>query len=189
MGLVPGESHYGSLMVTFHSVRWVPVLGLAIVAVVGAGCDRPVAGSARPASNWHPPTTTTPAPTTTTVPTVPATAADGNDYATCATRTCEVSVSGPVDIRIGGSAPGTLSIKDVTGDAVDFTLSLDDGESADGTLKPGCDATTVGGGGMSGSFGGTDTNCSQAPTAVPGSVTFEMPAAANGVAIIWIAIA
>ena len=174
-------------MVTFQRLRWVPMLGLAIVAVVVAGCDRPVAGSARPVSNWHPPTTTTAPPTTTAAP---ATAADGSDYAACATRTCEVSVSGPVDIRIGGSAPGTLSITAVTGDAVDFTLSLDDGEGANGTLKPGCDVTTVGGGGMSGSFGGEDDqNCStQPPTAVPGAITFEMPAAANGVAIIWIAI-
>jgi hypothetical protein len=169
--------------------RWGVVLALAIGTVVVAGCDRTVAGLAEPAPGWHPkPTTTSPPPPTTTAP---ATAADGTDYAACATRTCQVSVSGPVDIRFGGSAPGTMSISKVYGDAVDFTLTLDDGESANGTLKPGCDATTVGGGGMSGSFGSpSDTDCaSQAPTAVPGTVTFEMPSAANSVAIIWIAIA
>jgi hypothetical protein len=99
-------------------------------------------------------------------------------------------VSGPVDIRIGGSAPGTFSVKDVNGDSVDFTLRLDDGENADGTLKPGCGAATIGGGGMSGSFGAdSGSDCAtQPPTPVPGAVTFEMPSAANGVAVIWIAI-
>jgi hypothetical protein len=170
--------------------RWVAVLALVIGTVVVAGCDRTVTGSAEPTPGWHPkPTTTTMTPPTTT--TAPPTAADGADYAACATRTCQVSVSGPVDIHFGGSAPGTMSIAKVYGDAVDFTLTLDDGESANGTLKPGCDAATVGGGGMSGTFGGTqDTDCAtQAPTATPGTVTFEMPSAANSVAIIWIAIA
>lgn len=169
--------------------RWSVALALVIGTVVVAGCDRTVAGLAEPVPGWHPrPTTTVPPPTTTTAP---ATAADGTDYAACATRTCQVSVSGPVDIRFGGSAPGTMSISKVYGDAVDFTLTLDDGESANGTLKPGCDATTVGGGGMSGSFGSpSDTECAtQAPTATPGTVTFEMSSAANSVAIIWIAIA
>ena len=166
--------------------RWGAVLALVIGAVVVAGCDRAVVGRAEPTAGWHP----KPAATTVTAP-PPPTAADGISYAACATRTCQVSVSGPVDIRFGGSAPGTLSIAKVYGDAVDFTLTLDDGESANGTLKPGCDATTVGGGGMSGTFGGTqDTDCAtQAPTATPGTVTFEMPSAANSVAIIWIAIA
>ena len=100
-------------------------------------------------------------------------------------------MSGPVDIHFGGSAPGTMSITKVYGDAVDFTLALDDGENANGTLKPGCGAMTIGGGGMSGSFGADgDTECAtQAPTAVPGAVTLEMSSAANSVAVIWIAIA
>ena len=170
---------------------WRAVLpALAVVAVV-AGCDRDIAGSARAARPPHPTTTTT--TTTTTVPTTaaaPATAADGTNYAACATRTCEIGVSGPVNIRIGGSAPGMLAISSVSLDAVVFTLTLDDGESADGTLKPGCDATTLGGGGMSGTFGSPgDADCaSTPPDAVPGAVTFEMPAASGGVAIIWIAI-
>lgn len=173
--------------------RWGAVLALLIGTVAVAGCDRTVAGLAEPVPGWHPKptTTTTPATTPPTTTTAPPTAADGTDYAACATRTCQVSVSGPVDIRFGGSAPGTMSISKVYGDAVDFTLTLDDGESANGTLKPGCDATTVGGGGMSGTFGSpSDADCaSQAPSTEPGTVTFEMSSAANSVAIIWIAIA
>lgn len=166
-------------------MRWIALPVLAAVAVV-AGCDREVAGSARAASTPHPTTTTT----TTTTTAAPATAADGTNYAACATRTCQIAVSGPVDVRIGGSAPGTLSISSVSGDAVVFTLTLDDGESANGTLKPGCGATTVGGGSMSGSFAAPgDTACATTPPdAVPGAVTFEMPAASGGLAIIWIAI-
>jgi hypothetical protein len=167
--------------VTIQRRRWVALPVLAAVAVV-AGCDREVAGTARPASTPRPTTTTT-----TTAP--PATAADGTNYAACATRTCEIGVSGPVNIRIGGSAPGTLAISSVSADSVVFTLTLDDGQSANGTLKPGCDATTLGGGGMSGTFGSPDTDCAATPpTAVPGAVTFEMPAASGRVAIIWIAI-
>lgn len=168
-------------------MRWLALPALVAAAVV-AGCDRDVAGSARAASTPHPTTTTTTTAATTTA--APATAADGTDYAACATRTCEIAVSGPVDVRIGGSAPGTLSISSVSADAVVFTLTLDDGESANGTLKPGCDATTVGGGSMSGSFAAPgDSECvTTPPDAVPGAVTFEMAAMSGGLAIIWIAI-
>lgn len=173
-------------MVIFQRMCWIAPLALVVVAVV-AGCDRPVAGAARPAPERPSATHTTTSPPTTTAL---VTAADGTNYAACATRTCEISVSGPVDITIGGSAPGTLSVTGVHGDAVDFTLTLDDGESANGTLKPGCDETTLGGGSMSGTFGGEDdTSCAtQPPSATPGTVTFVMPSAANGVAVIWIAI-
>lgn len=165
-------------MVMSRPARWAAVLALAFVMV---GCDRPVAGTARAVPDWHPPTTTIAPPTM---------AADGDTYAVCATRTCEVSIDGPVSIRVGGSVPGTFAVTAISGNKVDFTLDLDDGGNASGTLVPGCDVSSIGDGSTSVSSGGrNDTSCyTQAPAAVPGMVTFEMPAVNKGVAIIWIAI-
>jgi uncharacterized membrane protein YgcG len=133
-----------------------------------------------------PTTSRTTTSTTTTTTTAPATAADGADYASCATRSCEVAVSAPVDIRFGGSVPGALSITGVSPDGVNFDLTLDNGGGGNGTLKPGCSAFSFGGGGGSGSLGGPNTECTEPPPGQPGTVTLQMPAMTNGTAILRI---
>lgn len=157
---------------------------MVALAFLAVGCDRAVMGTARAMPGWRPP-----APTTTTVA-PPTMAADGDTYSACATRTCEVSVSGPVSIRVGGSEPGTFAVTGISGNKVDFTLDFDDGGNASGTLVPGCDVSSIGAGSTSVSSSGPgDTSCyTKAPAAVPGMVTFVMPSVTKGVAIIWIAI-
>lgn len=158
--------------------------GLALVAVlILTSCGNEPTAAPAPTTSRTTTSTTSAAPTTTTAP---ATAADGADYASCATRSCEVAVSGPVDIRFGGSVPGALSITGVSPDGVNFDLTLDNGGGGNGTLKPGCSAFSFGGGGGSGSLGGPNTECSQPPPAQPGTVTLQMPAMTNGTAILRI---
>ena len=97
-----------------------------------------------------------------------------------------MAVSGPVDIRFGGSVPGTLSITKVSPDGVDINVIMDNGGGGNGTLKPGCSSFAFGTGGGSGSFGGPDSDCAQPPPAQPGSVTLQMPAMTGDTAIMRI---
>lgn len=169
------------------------VLCLVVAALALTGCTERSAAPAPTTTHTTTMTTTTTstsAATTTTTQTTPTAAADGVGYAVCASRSCEVTVSGPVDIRVGGSVPGTLSITRVGPDGVDISLALDSGGGGDGTLKPGCSAFSFGaGGGGSGSFGGADSDCAQPPASQPGSVTLQLPAMTGGTAILRIVIA
>ncbi|WP_030432096.1 hypothetical protein [Allokutzneria albata] len=161
---------------------------LAALAMTGcAGGPPPPPASQVPTATG----TTTTAPTTTTTTTTaaatPTAAADGADYKVCATRSCEVAVSKPVEIRFGGSAPGKLSIKKVAAGEVDFDLALNRGGGGSGTLKPGCSAFSFGGGGGFGSFGGPNAECAaKMPDARPGSVTLQLPGMGEGTAILRI---
>lgn len=171
-----------SEVMTSRNVLRAGLVAAAALTLAGCGVER--TGAPSPTSFN---TTTTSAEPTTTTPAAPATAADGTNYGVCANRGCEVAVSGPVDIRFGGMVPGMLSITKVAPDGVDVNVTMDDGGGGNGTLKPGCSAFSFGGGGGgSGSFGGPASNCSQAPEAVPGSVTLQMPALTDGTAIMRI---
>lgn len=166
------------------------LVAAALVAVLASCGDEPSAAPAPTTSRTTTATTTstssvTPTTTSATGPALTA-AADGVDYASCASRSCEVAVSGPVDIRFGGSVPGTLSITRVAPDGVDINVILDNGGGGNGTFKPGCSAFSFGGGGGSGSLGGPNSDCAQPPPAQPGTVTLQLPAMADGTAIMRI---
>jgi uncharacterized membrane protein YgcG len=156
----------------------------ALVAVLTLTSCGSEPSAAPPTTASH--TTTTTTSTSSAAPTAPTTAADGVDYTVCASRSCEVAVSGAVDIRFGGSVPGTLSITRVAPDEVDINVIMDNGGGGNGTLKPGCSSFSFGAGGGSGSFGGPDSDCAQPPPAQPGAVTLQMPAMTSGTAILRI---
>ena len=163
--------------------------GVLVLTLTGCGVQR--TGAPSPTSFNTTTTTTETTETTTTTPTQtgPTVAADGTNYGVCASRSCEVAITGPVDIRFGGSVPGTLSITKVSPDGVDINLTTDIGGGGSGTLKPGCSAFAFGGsGGGSGSFGAPDSDCTQPPAATPGSVTLQMPAMKDGTAILRIVV-
>jgi len=163
------------------------VAGALVASLTLAGCgSEPAAGPAPTTRTTATNTTTSSTTPTTTTATAPATAADGVDYPVCATRSCEVAVSGPVDIPFGGSVPGTVSVTNVTQDGVDLVVAMDNGAGGSGTLKPGCSSFAFGGGGGSGSFGGPDSECTQPPAAQPGAVTLQLPAMTGGTAILRI---
>ena len=158
--------------------------GALIVVLAGCGGPAPAAPITSQAT-----TTTSTAPTTTTTKSVLAAAADGVNYAACASRSCEVTVSKPVGIRFGGSAPGTLSITKVAPDGVDIDLTLRKGGGGSGTLKPGCSTFVFGSAGGSGSLAGPNTDCAtKPPSAQPGVVTVQLPAMIDGTAILRIVI-
>ncbi|WP_158848843.1 hypothetical protein [Saccharothrix deserti] len=145
------------------------ITGGLLAAMVAAGCGT-VSGTAVPA-----PTTTT----TTTTPPAP-TAADGTDYAACADGTCEVAVSGPVDIALGGSAgPGTFSVRTMHADGIDFEVSLAQ-SGGRGTLKGHCTLSFHPGGGGS--------SCSNKPGPPPtpkaGVLAVQMVGVTAGTAVL-----
>jgi hypothetical protein len=191
-GPVPESRFMVTGMTIFSCVLRTAVPALAVVPIL-AGCATEH-GAAQPPAGIAPSsaaTKTTTQPTTTV--TAPPTAANGTDYATCASGSCEVAVSGPVDIRFGGAGAGTLSITSVGPGGVDFNLNQDAGESANGTLKPGCGtASFAAAGGMSGTFGSAtsdSTSClHQWPAAEPDAVTLQMPAVIGNTAILRIVI-
>jgi hypothetical protein len=157
----------------------------AVLTLTGCGSEpsaAPTASRTKTATS----TSSATATTTSATATAPIAAADGVDYGLCASRSCEVAVSGPADIRFGGSVPGTLSITRVAPDEMDINVVLDNGGGGSGTLKPGCSSFAFGGGGGSGSFGGPNSDCAQPPPAQPGAVTLQMPAMAGGTAILRI---
>jgi uncharacterized membrane protein YgcG len=157
----------------------------AVLTLTSCGTEPSPTASQKTTATTTSTTSATPTTTTTTA-TAPATAADGVNYPVCAGRSCEVAVSGPVDIRFGGSVPGTLSITRVAPDEVDINVILDNGGGGNGTFKPGCSAFSFGGGGGSGSLGGPESDCTQPPPAQPGTVTLQMPAMTDGTAIMRI---
>ncbi|MEU4765221.1 hypothetical protein AB0H12_18380 [Actinosynnema sp. NPDC023794] len=149
--------------------------GGLLAALATAGCG-PVSGTAVPAPMTATTTTTT---TTTTTPPAP-TAADGANYAACADGTCEVALSGPVDIPLGGAAgPGTFAVRAVLADGIEFELTSAIGGGS-GSLKGHCTATFVpGGGGMS---------CSNKPSPPPepraGVLAVQMVGVVDGTAVV-----
>jgi hypothetical protein len=102
-----------------------------------------------------------PVPTATkTTPPLPR-AADGTRYRACKDGNCEVAVSRPVKIRLGGHAgPGALSVKKVISDGVNFDLTLPGG-GGNGSLKGHCTVTF-----RIGSAGGT-LSCPVKPAGPP----------------------
>lgn len=160
----------------------------AVLTLTSCGTEQSPTAAQTTTATTTSTTSAEPATTTTTATaTAPATAADGVNYPVCASRSCEVAVSAPVDIRFGGSVPGTLSITRVAPDEVDINVVLDNGGGGgNGTFKPGCSAFSFGGGGGSGSLGGPESDCTQPPPAQPGTVTLQMPAMTDGTAIMRI---
>jgi hypothetical protein len=161
------------------------VFGILVAALTLTACGATPAPKATPSAR---PSTAAPSPTPSPTPAAgPTKAADGRNYRVCASRSCEVAITGPVKIRFGGSVPGRLSIKKVSADGVDFDVSLSDGSSGNGTLKGGCSAFSFGGGGGFGTFGGDNSNCATGlPQARPGSVTLQVPTLRGGTAIMRI---
>ncbi|MCE6996028.1 hypothetical protein LZG04_14620 [Saccharothrix sp. S26] len=148
--------------------RWLLVGGL-VAALAAAGCGT-VPGTAVPA-----PTTTT---TTTTAP--PPTAADGADYAACADGTCEVALTGPVDIAVGSSTgPGTFKVLAVREDGIEFDVDLPH-SGGHGTLKGYCTLTFTPGGGGS--------RCSNQPLPPPqpqtGVLAVQLVGVTGGTAVV-----
>ncbi|ONI90912.1 hypothetical protein ALI22I_10785 [Saccharothrix sp. ALI-22-I] len=144
------------------------IAGGLLAAMTAAGCGT-VSGTAVPA-----PTTTT------TTPPPPPTATDGTDYAACADGTCEVAVSGPVDIALGGSAgPGTFSVRTMHADGIDFEVTLAQ-SGGSGTLKGHCTLSFVPGGGGS--------SCSTKPSPPPapraGVLAVQMVGVTDGTAVL-----
>ena len=124
--------------------------GGVLAALVTAGCGT-VSGTAVPGS-----TTTT---TTITTTSPPPTAADGANYAACADGTCEVALTGPVDIAVGGSTgPGTVKVLAVREEGIDFEVDLPR-SGGRGTLEGFCTLTFTPGGGGS--------RCSNTPSPPP----------------------
>ena len=135
--------------------------GVLLAALLAAGCasdpgGEPVGGgkpsgggkaSGKPAATESPRNPSSRPPTSAPAP-PPLTASDGTDYSACAGGTCEVAVSGPVDVPVAG---GTFTVKKVTpGDGVTFTLESDFG-GGNGTVKGRCGTVLnfyPGGGGM-----------------------------------------
>ncbi|WP_051897957.1 hypothetical protein [Sciscionella sediminilitoris] len=171
-----------------------------LAALVTSGCSGGAGTAQAPHSSAAPSTSSSPPSRSAAPSSVAPTAADGTDYAACAGRSCEVQVSAPVKIRVGGSAPGRLAVTKVRADSVDIDLTLSDGGGGNGTLKPGCSTFVFhssGGGsgtlGGSGSLGGSGTFASpgqgcgtEKPTAEPGAVTVQLPAIQDGKAILRI---
>ncbi|MET0133159.1 MAG: hypothetical protein ABW215_06150 [Kibdelosporangium sp.] len=126
---------------------WGHVLLAGLLVTAATGCNAET-GTALPAQTT---TTTTTASATAALPsaTAPAMATDGVNYAACGDGNCEVVVSGPAEIPVGGSlGAGTLSVTAVNADGIDFKLALGAGSSS-GSLKGNCMLTFVRGGGGS----------------------------------------
>ncbi|MGC7096857.1 hypothetical protein ACPZ19_19470 [Amycolatopsis lurida] len=107
------------------------------------------------------------------------TAADGRDYATCADGTCEVLVSGPVEIALGGTAGiSKLVVQAVEGDGIRFETQ---GEgTSSGSLSTNCISTFYENGGGS--------SCSTAPREAPaptdGVVAMQLASVRDGTAVL-----
>lgn len=148
---------------------------LAALAVAGCGAE---SGSGSAASPHPTPTATktaSPAPT----------AADGTRYSACKDGNCEVAVSKPVKIRLGGRiGSGTLSVTKVLSDGVKIDLTLPGG-GGEGSIKGHCTSTfhiQSAGGGLS---------CPVRPSGPPepqaGDFAIQLVAVTGGTAILRLA--
>ncbi|MFB9830631.1 hypothetical protein [Actinoallomurus acaciae] len=113
------------------------------------------------------------------------TAADGTRYSACEDGDCEVAVSKPVKIRLGGRVgPGVLSVKKVLPDGVKIDLTLPGG-GGKGSIKGHCTSTfhvQSAGGGLS---------CPVKPSGPPepqaGDFAIQLVAVTGGTAILRLA--
>ncbi|MGH3379835.1 MAG: hypothetical protein ACRDP6_34405 [Actinoallomurus sp.] len=135
-------------MITRHP-RWPGHVACAALAALAAPTAAGCGTDSGPTA-----TTATPRPVPTATKTTPAPpkAADGTRYSACKDGNCEVAVSKPVKIRLGGRiGSGTLSIKKVLSDGVKIYLTLPGG-GGDGSIKGHCTSTfhiASAGGGLS----------------------------------------
>ncbi|MEV4753582.1 hypothetical protein AB0J86_00465 [Micromonospora sp. NPDC049559] len=134
--------------------------------------------------------TPTPSPTVPPAPS-PVTAADGTNHRACADGTCEVAVSRPGTIRLGGRAGSgsTLVVREVLDDGLDFDLTLARGGGGSGTLKFKDSCGTIvrfdrSGGGGSGSFCNADGSVLPAPEPQAGVVALQVPGKTSDGAIV-----
>ncbi|MEV5826023.1 hypothetical protein AB0L25_10640 [Spirillospora sp. NPDC052242] len=81
----------------------------------------------------------------------PATAADGTSVAACADGNCEILVTGPVEIAVGGHGTiAAVSVTEVRPSGLSFTTVTEGGGESSGDLQGGCTLTfhEFGGGSM-----------------------------------------
>ncbi|GLW65869.1 hypothetical protein Arub01_41130 [Actinomadura rubrobrunea] len=98
----------------------------AVAVLAAAGCSD---------SDESPPDAR--APSAAAVPTT--SAADGTRIAACADGNCEILVTGPVEIDVGGHGGlRKLSVVKVAPTGLSFTATADGGGGGTGTLEPGC---------------------------------------------------
>src|SRR5687767_3987024 len=114
---------------------WQLMCALLVAMVLGGGCA-PSRDQAAPPATESAPASTKPSPTPSPSAS-PLQAADGSNYEACADGVCEVAVSRPVTLRLGGpaGAGSTLVIREVLDDGLDIDLTLAGGGGGDGTLK------------------------------------------------------
>ncbi len=137
------------------------------MVVLAAGC----VGETPPAD--------VPASASTPASSAPQTAADGSDYAACADGTCEVRVSGPVDIPLTGQGGlHRFSVASVTADGIGF--ATDSGGT--GTLTPGCVLTLY----ENGSGSSCSSGAPQKPKPVDGVLALQIADLRGGTAILRI---
>lgn len=142
-------------------------IGFVSVAVLGlvAGCGGGEQTARAPVST--PPSSAAPAPT----------AADGGDYAACADGTCEVLVTGPVDIPLTGQGDlHRISVTAVTADGIDFAT---DGGGT-GNLTPGCVATFY----QNGSGSRCSSGAPEKPQPVDGVLAVQVVDLRGGTAVL-----
>ncbi len=119
--------------------------------------------------------TETPTPATSSPP--PAlTAADGRDYGACLDGTCEVLVSGPVDIALTGQGGvDRIAVRAVTAGGIEFATA--DGS---GSLTPGCVSTLY--------ENGSGSRCSsgepEKPKPVDGVLAMQVVDVRDGTAVL-----
>ena len=146
-----------------------------LVALLLGGCtsrgDSAAAGKAIPARGGVDASPASPEPS------APApVAADGTNYAACADGTCEISIPGPVDIRVGG---GTLKVTKASAqDGLEFDLTLASGAGGNGTLKGTCGTVASfylgGGGGTMTSPSCDGTGVPEPPEPMPGALSMQL---------------
>ncbi|WP_020668149.1 hypothetical protein [Amycolatopsis nigrescens] len=94
-------------------------------------------------------------------------AADGTDFTACTDGNCEVLVSAPADIPVGGHGGGITKLSVVTLDAAGLSFKTEtDGGGGSGELKGGCVLTFYSGGGGSRCTSGGEPTAPEAQTGV-----------------------
>jgi hypothetical protein len=177
-GPLPGTPPTLARMITRDLWRPGLVASVLLATLATAGCG----GETGPTAN-----TASPRPTTTVAktPPPPPTAADGTRYSACKDGDCEVAVSKPVKIRLGGRiGSGSLAVKKVLSDGVKIDLTLPGG-GGNGSIKGHCTSTfhiaTAGG----------SLSCPVKPASPPkpdaGDFAIQLVAVTGGTAILRLA--
>jgi hypothetical protein len=183
-----------------HSPRALRLSCVLLAATLAGGCgssredDKAAATPSTTASSSAEPsgpTPTTPSPTATTPSPSPVSAADGTNYKACADGTCEVTVSRPITLRLGGraGAGSTLVVRKVLSNGLDIDLSLTGGGGGSGTLLFKDSCGTIARFSSSGSGGGSSMcNADGSPLPPPqpqaGMVALQVPGKTSGGAIV-----